>query len=245
MGVRNMRLLAGVFLMGHCCAKAPWATRKRTHDLPTISKKTTPNGTIRPTPFVSASIPGSLAFASVRGGSCSMLESIDDILSKENISTLFASAIIADGLLLAFAPDVAFDLLGGSIEKYSLGGLVAEIIGSVTIGTAITAATMMSQTSTSLARAVGLGLVPRVFVGIKNLLTGNLARVGFELKTKRIAGKIAILGVVVSSLLLEKGKTEATLKIIAGIETLVGLCITIFPEKLTKTADIDLSMEGK
>jgi hypothetical protein len=152
---------------------------------------------------------------------------------------------MADGLLLAFALDVAFHLLGGSIEKDSLGGLVAEIIGAVTIGTVITAAMLMRQTSTSLAKAIGLGLVPRVFVGIKNLLTGKLARVGIELNTKRIAGKIALAGVAISSLLLEKRKTEATLKIIAGIETIVGLFITIFPEKLAKTADIDLSMEGK
>jgi uncharacterized membrane protein len=203
------------------------------HTLPAIATKTNPIGTTRPTPF---------GFASVRGGSC-VLDSIDDILSQENLSTLFASMAIADGLILAFAPDVVFRLLGGSMEKDSLGGLVAEVIGSVNIGTAITVA--MLNNNASMAKAVGLGLLPRVCVGITSWLTGKLSRVGFQFSKTLIAGKITFAVAILASLFLEKGRPEATLKVVAGMETLVGLFLAIFPEKLGKTVDIDLGMEGK
>jgi len=187
-------------------------------------------------------VPTQLFAANVRGGDC-ILGSINGVLSKDNLSTLFAGTALANGLVLVLSPDAAFQLYGGTIEKESLGGFFAELLGSVNIGLAATAVLLAQKPEVSLAKAVGLGLLPRLLVGTKSLITGKIGRIGFKSKVKRVAGKLSFAALIIASLLLEKGMPDVTLKIIAGVETLVGLLITLSPEKVVKTADIDVTSD--
>jgi hypothetical protein len=165
---------------------------------------------------------------------------MNDMLSTDAVTNLFASMALVNGLVVGAAPDVAFKLYGSSLEKDSLGGLFAEIIGSVNIGTAL-AVTLVGQQS--LSRVVGISLVPRVLVGMKNIANGGLSKHGLENKTNFFIGKIVTAAAVASSLFLEKGFPKTIIKMISILEMSVGLYMNFFPETLAKTGDIDLALE--
>jgi hypothetical protein len=166
---------------------------------------------------------------------------LKDASSQENTALVFGGAALAGGLTCAVAPGVALSVMGGTdVDKDSVSGLFCELIGSVDVGSAITIVSLMS--GTAMPRAVGFGLLPRIVMVAKNLISGKFERQGCT-KWKRIVTKLAIGSVVTTSLISGCGSPDTTIKVIAGVEMLVGAIANFKPSKLLKSTQIDIDTE--
>jgi len=179
-----------------------------------------------------------LIFSTARGGS--IHETFNELVSKENLSTFFASIVLADGIVSVISPDCACNLYGRKIDNESLAGLLAEIIGGINVGTAVAVA-MVGRIS--LSKTVGLSLLPRLLVGIKTFATGKLSKFGLQSKTRLIVGKVCVVVTCISSLILEKGYPVSIIKILALTEVVYGIFATFFPETAAKPANLELASE--
>mmetsp|Transcript_31665 Transcript_31665/g.38787 ORF Transcript_31665/g.38787 Transcript_31665/m.38787 type:complete len:336 (-) Transcript_31665:149-1156(-) len=177
-------------------------------------------------PITKQLVTPALTTPTIRGGA-EVFKTVENVLSSWPLTNVFAYGTLFGGAAVAIDPNYTFETMGAvALEKDSIAEFFAKAIGYIQFGTGLS---IILVDKTSLSRAVGFGLLPRVLFLAQTLSSNFFSKMSIKRAKEKVITKLVIASAVVASLITDSFQTGTIVKVVAGINVLGSIPLLLAP----------------